>query len=80
MTILGEEKNCCVSEAALLSEASLAEDWNRPEEDTAWSHLQPTQIGETQISKAKQEVLDDELCSEYRFDYSKGRPNRFNES
>ncbi|MGB5054611.1 MAG: hypothetical protein WBO24_09465, partial [Nitrospirales bacterium] len=28
-------------ETALLSEASLAEDWNRPEEDAAWSHLQP---------------------------------------
>ena len=24
---------------ALLSEAALAEDWNRPEEDEAWSHL-----------------------------------------
>ena len=28
-----------VSEAALLSEAALAEDWNRPEEDEAWSFL-----------------------------------------
>ena len=27
-------------EAALLSEAVLGEDWNRPEEDKAWSHLQ----------------------------------------
>ena len=27
-------------ESALLSEAALAEDWNRPEEDIAWSHLQ----------------------------------------
>jgi hypothetical protein len=27
-------------EAALLSEHALA-DWNRPEEDAAWSHLQP---------------------------------------
>ena len=26
---------------ARLSEASLAQDWNRPEEDAAWSHLQP---------------------------------------
>jgi hypothetical protein len=25
---------------ALLSEAALGEDWNRPEEDEAWSHLQ----------------------------------------
>jgi uncharacterized protein (DUF433 family) len=29
-----------VSTTALLSEQSLAEDWNRPEEDEAWSHLQ----------------------------------------
>jgi len=28
------------SETALLSEPSLAEDWNRPEEDEAWSYLQ----------------------------------------
>jgi hypothetical protein len=28
-------------DAALLSEAALAEDWNRPEEDAAWAHLQP---------------------------------------
>jgi hypothetical protein len=27
-------------ECALLSEAALAEDWNTPEEDEAWSHLQ----------------------------------------
>jgi len=31
------------NETALLSEASLAEDWNRPEEDAVWSHLQPVQ-------------------------------------
>ena len=30
-----------IAETALLSEAALAEDWNRPEEDEAWSHLQP---------------------------------------
>ena len=28
-------------EAALLAEAALAEDWNRPEEDLAWSHRLP---------------------------------------
>lgn len=28
-------------ETALLAEAALAADWNRPEEDAAWSHLQP---------------------------------------
>lgn len=27
------------SEPGLLSETALAEDWNRPEEDAAWSHL-----------------------------------------
>ncbi len=27
-------------ETALLTEASLAKDWNRPEEDAAWSHLE----------------------------------------
>ena len=29
-----------VSETALLSEAALAEDWLRPEEDEAWAYLQ----------------------------------------
>ena len=29
------------NDAALLSEAALAEDWNRPEEEAAWAHLQP---------------------------------------
>ena len=38
VTILPSEID--ISETALLSEASLAEDWNRPEEDAAWSHLQ----------------------------------------
>jgi len=32
-----------VSESALLSEEALAQDWNRPEEDEAWSHIQPEQ-------------------------------------
>jgi len=35
--ILGDEAN--LNEAAALSEQSLARDWNRPEEDEAWSHL-----------------------------------------
>ena len=30
-----------VPETVLLSELALAEDWNRPEEDIALSHLQP---------------------------------------
>ncbi len=29
-----------VSESALLSQPALAQDWERPEEDIAWSHLQ----------------------------------------
>ncbi|MEA3460193.1 MAG: hypothetical protein U9R11_05935 [Chloroflexota bacterium] len=38
--ILEEKPTLSVSETALLSEPALAEDWNRPEEDEAWSHLQ----------------------------------------
>jgi len=38
--IMEERPVTRVSESALLSEAVLAEDWNRPEEDEAWSHLQ----------------------------------------
>jgi hypothetical protein len=40
VTILEEEPGTSMHETALLSEAALAEDWNRPEEDAAWSHLQ----------------------------------------
>ena len=40
VTILDERPVERASESALLSEAALAEDWNRPEEDEAWSHLQ----------------------------------------
>jgi hypothetical protein len=40
VTILEEEPGASMHETALLSEAALAEDWNRPEEDAAWSHLQ----------------------------------------
>lgn len=43
VTILEEEPATTVSETALLTEAALAEDWNKPEEDAAWSHLQPAQ-------------------------------------
>ncbi len=39
LTILDEP--IPAAETALLSEAALAEDWNRPEEDAAWAHLQP---------------------------------------
>jgi hypothetical protein len=39
--ILQDEPAWKLSVNALLREQSLAEDWNRPEEDAAWSHLQP---------------------------------------
>jgi len=38
ITVL-EEPALSISETALLSEEAL-EDWNRPEEDEAWSYLQ----------------------------------------
>ena len=41
VTILEEEPATHIYELTLLSETALAEDWNRPEEDAAWSHLQP---------------------------------------
>lgn len=40
VTVL-EEPAAAPGEAALLAEAALAADWNRPEEDAAWAHLQP---------------------------------------
>ncbi|MBV9241243.1 MAG: hypothetical protein JO314_04470 [Acidobacteria bacterium] len=43
VTVLDEESHGLVSETVLLSERSLAEDWNRPEEDEAWSYLQSEQ-------------------------------------
>lgn len=38
VTILSAES--AMAETALLSEAALAEDWNRPEDAAAWAHLQ----------------------------------------
>lgn len=43
VTILEDEPANGIPVTALLSEESLAEDWNRPEEDEAWAHLQPAQ-------------------------------------
>lgn len=40
VTILEEDPVFAISETALLSDPALAEDWNKPEEDAAWSHLQ----------------------------------------
>ena len=42
VTILEDEAAVPMHESTLLSEAAL-EDWNRPEEDAAWSHLQSAQ-------------------------------------
>ena len=39
VTILDEEPTLLAHETPILSERSLAEDWDRPEEDVAWSHL-----------------------------------------
>jgi len=39
VTILEGRPVAGVPESALLSEAVLAEDWNKPEEDEAWSRL-----------------------------------------
>jgi hypothetical protein len=39
--IMPDEVASGAGECALLSEAALAEDWNNPEEDAAWQHLQP---------------------------------------
>ena len=41
LVMILEEPPLHANEFALLSEAALAEDWNRPEEDEAWQHLQP---------------------------------------
>jgi len=43
VTILEDEPASTVPVTALLSEQALAEDWNRPEEDEAWSYLQQDQ-------------------------------------
>jgi len=39
VTVLDEPAEL-TGEAALLAEAALGVDWNRPEEDAAWSYLQ----------------------------------------
>ena len=41
LVLILDEPMAAMNEAALLSEDSLAQDWNRSEEDAAWSHLQP---------------------------------------
>ena len=41
VTVL-EEPAAVPCEAGLLPESALSEDWSRPQEDAAWSYLQPT--------------------------------------
>lgn len=43
VTVLDEIAEEQISETALLSEAALAEDWLREEEDEAWQHLRTEQ-------------------------------------
>lgn len=39
LVVVFDEPALPIAETALLSEAALAKDWNRPEEDEAWSYL-----------------------------------------
>ena len=39
LVVVLDEPAFSIAETALLSEAALAEDWLRPEEDEAWSYL-----------------------------------------
>jgi hypothetical protein len=40
VTVLDEAPQTSADDCARQSEHALAQDWNRPEEDAAWSHLQ----------------------------------------
>ena len=40
VTISDEEEDYDSHDVTLMSEVALAVDWNRPEEDEAWSHIQ----------------------------------------
>ena len=40
VTILEDAPVAGIPETALLGEQALAKDWDQPEEDEAWSHLQ----------------------------------------
>ena len=40
VTILEDEETYDSRDITLMSEAALAVDWNRPEEDEAWAHIQ----------------------------------------
>ena len=47
------------NECYLLSEVSLAVDWNRPEENAAWAHLQVDRV--QNVPGTKNERLSDAL-------------------
>ena len=44
-------------DAAFLSEAALAEDWNRSEEDVAWAHLQPGKLQTGKFTSIRDTVV-----------------------
>jgi hypothetical protein len=43
VTVLDEAPAEVANETALLSEAALAEDWNRPEEEATWAYVSSKQ-------------------------------------
>lgn len=43
-------------ECALLSEASLAQDWNKPEENEAWRSFQPTKYGKIRMKLSGNDI------------------------
>ncbi len=60
-----------IDEITLLSEPVLAEDWNHPEEDAAWSHLQPNQPSNP-ITEPEFADEDRQLAEEGLGDYLDG--------
>jgi hypothetical protein len=55
LVVILDEPGVIGDETALLSEAALA-DWNRPEEDAAWSHLQSANGLLRQITRSPQDL------------------------
>jgi hypothetical protein len=51
VTILEAAPAIQMPATAFLSEPALAEDWHRPEEEAAWSHLQPEQQADMKETK-----------------------------
>jgi hypothetical protein len=64
VTILDEEPAVHGNETALLSEAALAQDWNRSEEDAAWSYLQGSSGSPVEASTSGgQTMVGSAICS-----------------